>query len=51
MKILKTFHHERLEYIEIKYRNKYPTFLLAGSEVFCSCYMQHTSKQTRRKTK
>lgn len=51
MKILKTFHHERLEYIEIKYMDKYPAFLLTGSEVFCSCYMRHTRKQTKKRIK
>ena len=51
MKILKTLHHERLGYIEIKYRDKYPAFLMAGSEVFCSCYMKHTRKRTRRRIK
>ena len=36
MKILKTFHHERLGYIETKYKKRYPTLLLKQQEFFNS---------------
>ena len=36
MKILKTFKHKRLDFIETKYKKKYPTLLLKQTELFNS---------------
>ena len=36
MQLLKTFRHERLNYIETKYKKRYPTLLLKQSEFFNS---------------
>ena len=36
MWILKTFRHEKLDYIETKYKKGYPTLLLKQSEFFNS---------------
>ena len=36
MNLLKTFRHPRLDYIETKYRKRYPTLLLKQSEFFNS---------------
>ena len=36
MQLLKTFRHERLKYIETKYKKRYPTLLLKQSEFFNS---------------
>ena len=36
MKLLKTFKHKRLDYIETKYKKRYPTLLLKQSEFFNS---------------
>ena len=56
MKILKTYQDEGLNYIETKYKNGYPTFLLKHSMFFNSIYMrafvpvriEHTSYQTNK---
>ena len=58
MKILKTFGHERLNYIETKYKNGYPTLLLKQSEffnsinrcVFTPVPIGYTYTRTKRKT-
>ena len=34
MKLLKTFKHYQLNYIETKYKKRYPTLLLKQSEFF-----------------
>lgn len=36
MKILKTYRHKRLDYIETKYKKGYPTLLLDRSNFFNS---------------
>lgn len=36
MKILKTYRHARLDYIETKYKKSYPTLLLKQAEFFNS---------------
>ena len=36
MKLLKTFKHYQLNYIETKYKKRYPTLLLKQSEFFNS---------------
>ena len=39
MKILKTYRHKKLAYIETKYRNGYPTLFLKRPEFFNSINM------------
>ena len=36
MKILKTFRHTHMDFIEIEYKKRYPTLLLKQSEFFNS---------------
>ena len=58
MKILKTFRHTHMDFIEIEYKKRYPTLLLKQSEFFNSInrcafvpvHIGYTYKQTTGET-